>query len=337
MQSAKCKVFAAECKIVRHTRGIAKFLQMVRWRKKLCILHFALCIFLATSCRSVAPVETRPLIQYQATARQIEKLPTAFLPLDADERASDWGRELTIGKAFGKELDLYRATTAFKRAQILIGEGNEKRRDEIFYDMLLAYYLAGKTDEVCELFEKSNFTITSEFPATRELLLILYDSYFFRGQKARAQAVNQYIEKASPELYAKVARYTKLALKDIQDPSFDALSNAYQLQRKSPFKAGLYNALLPGAGYLYVGQSQTALTSLTINAVFIAATLELYHAGYIATAIIAGSIECGWYIGGINGCVEHAKNYNKSLYAVMAHDYAAREKLFPVQLFQYGF
>lgn len=294
-------------------------------------------LLMATSCKTAAPREEKPLIRYQVTARQIEKLPSAFQPLSPDEKESSWGQELLIGKAFGKELDLYRATTAFKRAYILIGDQDEARRDEIFYDILLSYYLAGKTDEICELFEKSNFTVRSGFPAVRELLLILYDSYFSRGQKNRTKAVEQYILQASPELYDKVQRYTELALHNIQDPFFAPVKKSYQLQKKSPFQAGLYNALLPGAGYLYVGQGQTALTSLTINAVFIAATLELYHAGYIAAAIISGSLECGWYIGGINGSVEHAKSFNKSLYAFLAHDYAVREKLFPFLQFKYGF
>lgn len=79
------------------------------------------------------------------------------------------------------------------------------------------------------------------------------------------------------------------------------------------------------------------MTSFIINALFAAATYQLIDRGYVAAGIIVGSLEMGWYIGGINGAGLEAKEYNQSLYNTCAKEVMIRNQLFPVLMFETTF
>ena len=79
---------------------------------------------------------------------------------------------MIMGKAFAREMDLYRALTCFKRAHILIPKSNRERLEEIDYDIFLAYYLGNKYNDAIDAFETSSLMNASieTFPApTRPL------------------------------------------------------------------------------------------------------------------------------------------------------------------------
>jgi len=116
-----------------------------------------------------------------------------------------------------------------------------------------------------------------------------------------------------------------------------AFVDSYTLQQKSVRKAQLLNAILPGAGYAYVGQKKSALTSFLINTLFIAATWRLAQRGHIAAACITGGLEMGWYGGGINGAGLAAKEHNKVVYEALAHAYMRKQALFPFLMLETRF
>ena len=77
-----------------------------------------ICICLVGCYR--VPDKIEPQLACSVEQKYLERLPAPFKPLTLDERKDEWGKEYLIGVAFAKELDLYRAITAFKRAQILV-------------------------------------------------------------------------------------------------------------------------------------------------------------------------------------------------------------------------
>ena len=83
------------------------------------LLSLLLCGISFTSCYRV-PDKLEPQINYVVQDKYIRSLQTCFTPLDKHELQQEWGKEYFIGIAFSKKLDLYRAVTAFKRAEILI-------------------------------------------------------------------------------------------------------------------------------------------------------------------------------------------------------------------------
>jgi hypothetical protein len=131
-----------------------------------------------------------------------------------------------------------------------------------------------------------------------------------------------------PNLAVKVGEKEEEEIKEIV--------TAYQKERKSPTSARVWNAILPGAGYAYVGQYETAATSFAINALFIIATVELFSAHQPAAACIALGLEVGWYAGGIMGAGLAAEEYNRRLYETLGKAYLERYQLFPLLMIRSG-
>lgn len=311
------------------------------------LLWVSLVSFFSGCCPTACKIE--PNLCYTPQKRLVESLPLGFPELTAQERSKDWGRELMLGKAFAKELDLYRAITCFKRAEFLIPRSQFDRLLEIQYDIFLAYYTANKFQEAIEVFEGSRLIDAPDtFPVMRELLIALYDAYMQEDQPERACRILSLLNALDGCTATNLTLSTAIINVDFptiietapNTPSCEQVNDflsCYCYQSKSVKKAQLLNAVLPGAGYYYVGQKKAALTSFLINALFIAASYQLFDRGYIPAAIITTSLEMGWYFGGINGAGLEARQYNEIMYERGARGLMVEERLFPILMFQKGF
>jgi tetratricopeptide (TPR) repeat protein len=307
----------------------------------------ALCLGL-TACYRV-PDKIEPRISYQLQDQHFQRLKGAFPPLSSPERSSDWGKEYIIARYFADELDLYRAISTFKRAQILLPPEEKERRHEMQYDILLCYFLGKKYDEAIEFFEKGDLAhVDKTFPAYHDLLLILYECYREMDTPGKQERILELIDKTFPETGEKLKISRAIREGDLpgiqsfasgfQDYSYlDNLLDTYQANKKSVAGAQFLNALVPGAGYLYIGQRKSAFTAFLLNGLFIAAAYQFFSHRHIAAGIITTGFEAGWYFGGIYGAGEEAKYYNERLFeknaAAVLNDY----KLFPALMMQYAF
>lgn len=293
--------------------------------------------------------ELDPTIVYTPPDYLINDKPSAFLPLTSEEAKKPWAKELILGDAFGRELDLYRAITCYKSALILLPEDKVERRLQITYDIILSYYLGRKYNDAIITFETSQLTqVNPLFPAFNNLLLMLYDCYHQVGQCDKAQELFELIQKVSPETGADLALYETLSdgeLDEVQcmissrpdQPELQPYLDIYEISAFSPQKARVLNALLPGAGYYYVGQKKSAVTSFIINALFSYAAYQFFDRGYVAAGAITTSLELGWYLGGINGAGIEAQEYNNDLYNKMTVKLLSDQKFFPVLMFETSF
>jgi len=310
-------------------------------------LPLLLCLVLC-SCHPRS-CELEPCIKYTPQRYQIHQLSSAFSPLSPEEQNQDWGREYTIALSFAHDFDLYRAITGFKRALILIPRTNWDRRLQIEYSIVFSYYLGNKYCEAAEAFELSGLPQASgSFPAFGELLLILYDSYQYIGETEKAFSILELIEKHHPDTANNLKLQTAfhegdLCLINALAPKRNSPDDIYQFldcycyETKSVTKAQTLNAVLPGAGYYYVGQKKSALTSFIINTLFIGAAYHFFEHGNTAAGLITTSLEAGWYFGGINGAGLAAKEYNEGLYNRTAKETMIRNDLFPVLMFETAF
>lgn len=277
------------------------------------------------------------------------KTPSPFLPLTQTEKETSWGSEYQIGVYFAKDGDYYRAITSFKRSLVLLSKGDLGRQDQVEYAILLSYYLAQKYDRAIHSFETSHLVcVGRSFPAYHDLLLILFESYKEVGDNEKADHVLELIQKESPKTaedlklaYAlrqgnrqEVSRLTQ------QNPDkayIQRFSENYQRKKKSPKLAMLYNGLLPGSGYWYVGQKKAAFTSLLLNGLFIWASYEFFARDFYAAGAAFTAVEIGWYVGGIYGGKEAALEYNERLYRQYANKVMHQEHLFPIFKLNYVF
>lgn len=314
--------------------------------KKL-LLFFPLLVLIASCHRSCEELE--PQLNYCIQDKYLKTLPSPFPALTEEEKQTDWAKEYQIGVAFAHQIDLYQAMTAFKRADILIGTSNPERKKQIHYDIILSYYLGKKYQDVIYSYENSDLrSADSRFPALRDLLIILYDSYNQLGEEEKAARILAVLQQYYPEAGQTLLLSSTLSAGDIKQveclaaatPSApyltDFLSN-YQAEKKSIGTAKALNAVLPGAGYLYLGQKQSALTAFLLNGLFITASYCFFHQGNIAAGAIFTSFETGWYFGGIIGAGQEAKYYNERLYERYATPMMNDNKIFPVLSLQYAF
>lgn len=286
-----------------------------------------------------------PKIYYSPQKRHVSRLPHPFPPLTKEEENTRWGEELQIAYTFANDLDLYRAITGMKRAKALLPKEKQERLLQTNYSILLCYYLGCKWCDVIETFETSALKyVPEDFPAFRNLMIILYDSYQKIGECEKASAILELLSNYDEEATSKLHLYSAIQNGNLQkinsSPRSDLVRNwmnGYCSCAKSPKKAQTLNALLPGAGYLYVEQPQSALTAFLLNGLFIAASWRFFDRGHVAAGIVTASFEAGWYFGGINGAGLMAKSYNERLYNDSAREVLLQERLFPVLMFNYGF
>jgi tetratricopeptide (TPR) repeat protein len=276
-------------------------------------------------------------------------LPSAFPPLSQEEAQQEWAKELLIGEAFAREFDLYRAITCYKRALILMPGEVTERHLQMTYDLLLCYYLGNKYQEAINLFELSELSqVNSLFPAYDNLLLILHDSYRHLNQNEKADCIFELIQQQSPDKAENLALLTIIKSGDIDQvssfvyghPKWDSIQtdlDLYHQYAKSPRQARFLNACLPGAGYYYLGQRNTAVTAFIINTLFIAAAYQFFHRGYVAAGAITTSLEMGWYIGGINGVGLEAQEFNTRLFEGVGRSMLLKEQSFPILMFETAF
>lgn len=191
-------------------------------------------------------------------------------------------------------------------------------------------------------FDHSNLRyVDPQFPAFHDLLLILYDTYNQEKMTSQAQRIYQLIQQYFPDEAENLSLSSALLRADFpvleSTPRFAAFLEDYNSRKKSIGTAQGLNALLPGAGYLYLGQNQSAATAFFLNSLFIAASAYFFDQGNIAAGIIFTSFEAGWYFGGIYGAGLEAKSYNERLYENMTTPMMNREKLFPALMLNYAF
>lgn len=311
------------------------------------LVFIVLSSLIISSCYRV-PNKINPKIATPVSETFIKTLSNPFQPLSVEEKKQDWGKEYTIGLAFAKKMDLYQAIFNLKRAEILIPNEEELRKQEIQYYIILSYYLGKKYLEVTTTFEDSSLpTVDQSFPAFHDLLVILYQSYTELNENEKADRIKEVIEKNFPESHEQIILSQALIDADIEkikslstNPTYKYLSPflcTYQSKKKSIPMSQALNAIFPGSGYLYLGQKRSALTSILLNGAFIYASYEFFHRGYIGAGIITASFEAGWYFGGIYGAGECAKFYNERIYDEEAKKLMGSKQMYPVFMLRYAF
>lgn len=302
-------------------------------------------LLILTSCFRVGN-ELEPQLNHAVQDRYLKSLPSPFPPLSEREAATDWGREDRIALGFAHELDLYQAINGFKRSSFLLPPDQHERKLQLEYDTMLCYYYGGKYPETIYTFNNGPLRASHpSFTPYQDLLVMLYDSYLKTQEPDSADKIMNYMQSAYPETAQKLALSTLLLKGDIPaleaeapaHPEIQALMNQYQVEKKSTRTAQLWNAFIPGAGYLYVGQTQSAITAFLLNGVFIWASCYFFSHGNTAAGIIFTSVEAGWYFGGIYGAGQEAKFYNERVYERLASPMMNEHRYFPILMLHYGF
>lgn len=307
-----------------------------------------LSLFFLAACHRISD-HIEPKLHAQIQTKYIATLPSAIFPLSSAEEETNWGKEMTIGLHFAKECDFYQAITAFKRAEILLPKEKLARRLDLQYAIMLCYFLSGKWQDVLYTYDHSDLKhVGTSFLPYHDVLLMRYEAYKHLHEEREAARVEKEFDNHYPGEETKlrianavysghIEEIDTLAQKTPEYPQLHTLVTEYTAHKKSPGKAQLLNAVVPGAGYFYLGQYQSGVTAVLLNGLFIGASVYFFDKGNVAAGAIFASFEAGWYFGGIYGAGLEAKAYNERLFEKLASPYMTREKLFPVLMLRYKF
>jgi TM2 domain-containing membrane protein YozV len=87
--------------------------------------------------------------------------------------------------------------------------------------------------------------------------------------------------------------------------------NKERWQRKSPFAAAIFSAILPGAGKIYTKNYGDGITSLVVTGLFTFLCYENILAGHPTRAWIFAGLTGFFYWGNVYGSYISARNYNR--------------------------
>ncbi len=302
-------------------------------------------LLLLSSCYRVGN-QIEPKLNCVVQDRYLQSLPSPFPLATADQKLEDWEKEEKIGRGFAHELDLYQTITAFKRASFLLPPSFSEKKEQLDYSIFISYYLGGKYQETIYSFENSSLRKSNHsFLPYHDVLLIMYDSYLHLYETDKADSLLNYMSKIYPDTAQKLELSKLLSQGNVDElslyasayPEVNHLLTEYRKGKKSVSCAQLLNAILPGSGFLYLGQKQSALTSFLVNGVFIWSSVYFFNRNNIPAGAIFASLEAGWYFGGIYGAGLEAKFYNERLYERLATSMMNKERYFPILMLQYGF
>lgn len=304
----------------------------------------------ATGC---VPMPKEPPVHVTTTLvpDALKGLPRPPPTLTSDEEHTAWGQEYSLGRKFAQQSDYYRAATCFHRARFLVNDSASTHQAQLLHALLLTYSLGGKYQEAIDAWETVQTAISIDDPDTaRDCIGLLYEAYLHVNRPDEAASLLNNLPPNDP-MQKKLQLFSRLTLNDEtaflnspetahgvgfqEEEEASSLALLYQHHRKDPNTARILNATLPGSGYLYVQQYQTAATAFVFNALFIVATWQLFAAHQPAAAIISGGFEGGWYLGGISGAGLAADTYNQRLRERLSKTYLEQYGLFPLKQMRY--
>lgn len=244
-----------------------------------------------------------------------------FKPLEEKEFSAEWTKEYLVGKAFLKEQNYPFALYAFKKAEVLLT--NRSHLIEIQYYILLTHFRAHQYEQVLDLSRKVSID-REDLPkeAYENLLVMLHNAALKLEQPKDAHYWLTRLKESSQEKSRVLELKTALSNQSIDQLSYIAhidskysflgpLSKQLEQGLKSPRVAKWLSILLPGAGYYYVGQKKSAVTSFLFNGLLLAASWQFFAARMYALGILTLTFESGWYFGGILGSMKAATVYNQ--------------------------
>lgn len=167
---------------------------------------------------------------------------------------------------------------------------------KITYTAAHLYDLAGDTDHAIDLYRQaSNIWDSNEVQPYGELAVLYASKSQF--SEAREALENKYAIDSHPASLAS---------------SIATIERMENVRYKSPITAMLLS-IVPGAGYLYLGQPRNAVVSLLLNSLLAYATYTSFRTENYGLGIIIGAFSISFYGGNITGSRSSAHRLNEKL------------------------
>lgn len=253
-----------------------------------------------------------------------------FLAHPAPGQSPDDG---SFAASLFRQGEYYRAVTEYLR--LLHASADSVARAGFVRDICLSSYAGGDYDGCIRYSLQHRATLAAHPQARDEVLLLGAKSFYRSGRNAEAIETLSWsgIRRDNP-LYPEMQTVLGIAFARRDDwenarEAWTAVSGSSEWSRiaaglsgettgaeqaggRSPFLAGLFSAVLPGAGYAYSGKPGTGIAALLINGLLAWAIGDAVRHGQYGIAATAGFLGLGWYVGNVAGSAAAAKEYNRA-------------------------
>jgi putative component of membrane protein insertase Oxa1/YidC/SpoIIIJ protein YidD len=219
----------------------------------------------------------------------------------------------------------YKREALLEINRIEIFDGNLTK--ELFLNKILVLHSLGDYEKAIYEFEKSR---NSNFLEDPEILLQIALSFNkLENFKTALSYVNQGLNNIENSIVIndKFLKFQGVLYAmdndwDLAKSSFQKMNNTSQSQEflkiielkdninyKNPNTA-LFLSILPGMGYYYTGNKQTALSSFLVNGLLAYATTSNIKNENVGMALLTGIFNISFYISNMQGAYKSAKKYN---------------------------
>jgi tetratricopeptide (TPR) repeat protein len=228
--------------------------------------------------------------------------------------------------------DYYRAITEYKRFIFLFPDNPLVLN--VKYKIGLSYLKGDRLEDAKETFAGLSI-LEEKNEITKKSLFRLAEVYFkdYRYQSS-ADTYLRFIDEYPDAVETDSARYklgwsylfgdehdkAKKSFNDtpLESPFYAMSQNVSKgmdeladMPRKSPALSGTLSAILPGAGQVYCGRYQDAVTAFILNGLFIWGTVEMFEDDHYAAGGTLAFFSLMWYSGNIFGAVSSAHKFNR--------------------------
>lgn len=250
-------------------------------------------------------------------------LPHPQKQLSLSNTSNDFLLEYTLAKSCLSELSLSTTLYSFKKAELLAKEPDEISLAQ--YGLIFTHFLNKNVTELKNLYLKGALQkLDQGAPYMKDAALMFYSTFKEAKIPFLTFELKHYLDQ-DPLLKSKLDLFEAITTdKAHTHPAY----TTYQDHKKSPLIAGALS-LLPGGGYLYLHQYQSALTAFLLLSCLGWALYALCRQQQIAGALIIFSIFTGFYWGSIVGSTQSAAFFNQTLYRACFEPMLTSEKLYP--------
>jgi putative component of membrane protein insertase Oxa1/YidC/SpoIIIJ protein YidD len=230
--------------------------------------------------------------------------------------------------------EYYRAATEYMK--LAFYSDDSTRRMEYLFRIGMCYYFGQDFDSYISWVEGNRDTFRKHKLLNNKINLLLSKAYYQLKQYQKSISIIKLSDVVDDSLlcgaaqlsmglsYARLFEWEKasdcfLRIKTESHTGTqvgslsDSIRLGFNLPVRKPWLAGILSTVVPGAGYVYSGRTQTGITSFIVNGLLVWSVTDAFkHRSYgIASAL--GFFGIGWYLGNISGSVSSANQYNETI------------------------
>lgn len=237
--------------------------------------------------------------------------------------------EYASGKSFLNDKLFYPTITCFKKAELLATTAQEK--SQAHYGLIFTYFIAKKWDQLKKLYTSGIVEqLDKSAPYFQDAILMFYIALKEENMPFVSQNLKNWLY-CNQELKTKLELYDAISQANFSVASFNEHFKIYKANEKSQTLSGMLNLVLPGSGYLYIGQKQTALTCFCLISLLLFSFYYAVKNRHFAQSILIFSLFSGFYFGSIVGAKLGAITWNQSLYNAIFDPVLKDNQLYPEQ------